>query len=141
MNFPAIIGIVIRGVNHGCLICITFLALEYASFANVNVGVIASLFTSGVIFTAILFYFAYGENLTCRDFTGMAIIIAGVFMIGFGKPVEVNSELELQPELDLITQSKYLLLSVFFAVLCGVSFAINSLVMKHYVQAHKFGPI
>lgn len=61
LNWAAVLGIVIRGVNHGCLICITFLSLEYASLANVNVGVIASLFTSGVVFTAILFYFVYGE--------------------------------------------------------------------------------
>ena len=33
------------------------------------------------------------------------------------------------------------MLSVFCAVLCGASFAVNSLVMKHYVKEYNFGPI
>ena len=99
MNWPAILGIVIRGVNHAVLICITFLSLEYASLANVNVGVIASLFTSGVVFTAILFYFVYSEQLAIKDYIGITIIIAGVCLIGFGKPAEAH-EVEADLELD-----------------------------------------
>ena len=65
LSWHAISGIIVRGLNHLALICAAFLSLEYASLAGVNIGVISSLYTSGVIFTSILFYFVYGERLTC----------------------------------------------------------------------------
>ena len=53
--------------------------------ADINQGVIASLFTSGVIFTSILFYFVYDEALTIKDLFGIVFIMIGVALIGFGK--------------------------------------------------------
>ena len=74
------------------LITLTFLAFKYAAMAEVNQGVIASLFTSGVIFTSILFYFIYDEKLTIMDVIGIAGILAGVALIGFGKEQQRSSE-------------------------------------------------
>ena len=58
-HWEAFWGIVIRGLNHMLLICMTFVSFKYATLAQINQGVIASLFTSGVIFTSVLFYFIY----------------------------------------------------------------------------------
>ena len=52
---------------------------------------IASLFTSGVIFTSLLFYFVYDEKLTVMDVIGILCILAGVALIGFGKEQDVES--------------------------------------------------
>ena len=84
-HWAAFWGILIRGLNHMVLITITFLAFKYATLADINHGVIASLFTSGVIFTSILFYFIYDEKLTLRDVIGIIFILAGVALIGIGK--------------------------------------------------------
>lgn len=62
-NWNTFLGILIRGLNHMFLIFLTFVSFRYAALAEINQGVIASLFTSGVIFTSILFYFIYGEAL------------------------------------------------------------------------------
>ena len=67
------------------LICLTFISFKYAEMADINQGVIASLFTSGVIFTSILFYFVYDEALTIKDLFGIVFIMIGVALIGFGK--------------------------------------------------------
>ena len=56
---------------------------EFAHRANVNVGVVASMFPSVVIFNAILFYFVYGETLSWKKMVGMALIIAGVAAISY----------------------------------------------------------
>lgn len=61
-------------------------------------------------------------------------------MIGFGKAIE-STDVQVGSELDETARERYLLMSVLCAVLCGASFAVNSLVMKHYVKAHAFGPI
>ena len=87
-HWEAFWGIVIRGLNHMLLICMTFVSFKYATLAQINQGVIASLFTSGVIFTSVLFYFIYQEALTKKDLFGVIFIMAGVAMIGFGKEVD-----------------------------------------------------
>ena len=43
-------------------------------------------------------------------------------------------------ETDL-SQESLKWLSILFAVMCGLSFALNSYVMKHYVQKFKFDVI
>lgn len=90
-NWPAFWGVFIRGINHMLLICMTFVAFKYAALAQINQGVIASLFTSGVIFTSALFFCIYREALTIKDLIGMFFIIAGVALIGFGKEQDVES--------------------------------------------------
>ena len=63
-NWEAVTGICIRGTNHGVLILATFYCFKFATLAGVNLGVIASIFTSGVFFTALAFYLVYDERLT-----------------------------------------------------------------------------
>jgi len=70
------------------LITLTFLSFKYAAMAQINQGVIASLFTSGVIFTSVLFYFVYAEQLNFQDVIGIVFILVGVALIGFGKEAE-----------------------------------------------------
>lgn len=104
------------------------MAFRFASFADINQGVIASLFTSGVIFTSILFYFIYDEALNRKDLVGIIFILAGVGLIGFGKEHQTSTNVAEAEE-----KYQYLWLSILFAIICGLSFAINSFVMKHYV--------
>jgi drug/metabolite transporter (DMT)-like permease len=54
--------------------------------AGVNPGVIASIFTSGVFFTALAFFIIYGEKMTLTDIVGIVFICAGVSIIGIFKP-------------------------------------------------------
>ena len=55
----AIGGLFLRGLNHIALINVTFMAFKHADLARVNQGVIAGLFTSGVVFTSIAFWLVY----------------------------------------------------------------------------------
>jgi drug/metabolite transporter (DMT)-like permease len=65
------------------ILCITF---QFADKAGVNKGVIASIFTSAIIFTAIIFRFLYGERISFKQAISMSVIIVGVICIGVGKP-------------------------------------------------------
>ena len=64
------------------LMIVTFLAFYYADLANVNQGVIAGLFTSGVAFSSVLFWFVWSENISKITVLGMVTICAGVFCVG-----------------------------------------------------------
>ena len=78
----AVGGLLLRGLNHIALISVTFMAFKHADSAHVNQGVIAGLFTSGVVFTTIFFWLIYGEKITFKTFIGMSIIISGVISVG-----------------------------------------------------------
>jgi drug/metabolite transporter (DMT)-like permease len=61
-----------------------FLSLKYAHLAMVNQGVIGSIYSTSIIFSAILFYFFYGEVLSVRHFVGMMFMIGCVAFIALG---------------------------------------------------------
>ena len=67
------------------VITVTFMAFKFADYAQVNQGVIASLFTSGVVFTTLLFWLVYKEKPSFWTFIGMLIIITGVVSVSLGK--------------------------------------------------------
>lgn len=60
------------------------ITFTYASKSGVNPGIIASCFSMNIPFTSLIFYFIYGNKITCRDFAGSIFIIAGVFLIAVG---------------------------------------------------------
>ena len=143
INWGAVLGVTIRGLTHWTLICCTCWSFEFSAYANVNQGVIASLFTSGVVFTALLFYLVYGEKLGIQSVVGMVFIVLGVVLISVSKVPETQEDeaIEEGPELTEYDQQKYLLLSVVFALICGLLFSINSFVMKYYPKKYGFSVI
>jgi multidrug transporter EmrE-like cation transporter len=58
------------------------MAFKHADLARVNQGVIAGLFTSGVVFTSIAFGLVYKEKIGNVTMAGMAMICAGVVCVG-----------------------------------------------------------
>lgn len=150
-NWPAWVGIGCRGVNHLMLIVMTAFAFTYAAKGGINIGIIASLFTIGVFFTAVIFYFTYGEKLTLNDFSGMLIIVLGTCMVGFGSPPpEISSQAEagatvsdepvLGDDAERGGSAIDTWLAIFFAILTGLCFSLNSFVMKYYVDKIGFTP-
>ena len=65
-----------------CLACLAF-SFRYADSANLNKGVIVSLLTSAVVYTAVLFYFLYGERVTLKESVGMVLICFSVYCVGY----------------------------------------------------------
>lgn len=68
------------GVDSSILGCFYF-----ASLSGVNPGVISTIFTTSLIFTAVVFHFGFNQKLTLRDYLGGALIIGSLLMIAFGQ--------------------------------------------------------
>jgi drug/metabolite transporter (DMT)-like permease len=79
--------IVIRAFTSLVVLWSVYYSLELAAKAGANQGVIASVFSSSIAFTAIIFYFFYGEKFTARHLIGIPLIGAGVIFISMGKSV------------------------------------------------------
>ena len=82
-NKEAIVGSLYLGGCHVFRILFIFMAFRFAHFANLNKGVIAGIFTSGVMFTTLLFWRVYNERLTIVKLVGIALIICGVICVGY----------------------------------------------------------
>lgn len=96
--------------------------------SGVNNGIISTIFSSGVIFTAIIFYFLYNQKLTVFDFIGGFFIIGCVALIsigGSGHGSDLSKDLT-QEERDL-----NLILAIVMATVTGLVFALNSLSIQY----------
>ena len=64
--------------------------------AHINQGVIAGLFTSGVVFTSVLFWIIYREKIGAITLFGMAVIMSGVICVGIQPPKVIDSEIIIE---------------------------------------------
>jgi len=58
----------------------------YAGYAHINTGVIASLFSTNIMFTYIIFRVLFGELVYFQNVVVMIVMTAGVVCISLGKP-------------------------------------------------------
>lgn len=114
------------GANTFVRISMIFMAFRYAMLAGLNQGVIAGVFTSGVAFTALLFWKVYNENLSLTKLGGMAIIILGVLCVGYQ-----HSEAK-------IAWNKDLLIAIMFAMIVGLFLTTTAFINRYYPKTLGF---
>lgn len=123
-----IVGVILRGMNHIGAILLLVTSFYFGSLAHVNQGVVAGLFTSSVVFTAILFYFVYNERVSNKNLAGMTLVICGVLC------VSVKDDSNEHVDYNMLW------ISVFFAMLTGIALATNAIIIKHYCKNVGFSP-
>lgn len=120
-------GILVLGLFHFVRILCSFIAFKFADEAQVNQGVIASLFTTGVMFTTLTFWRIYDEKINLKIFTGMIIICAGVACIGIRQNKDIDDQ-----NVDVKPDKTCLYIAIFFAILASVFFTTTTVAMRHY---------
>ena len=122
-------GLLLRASNHLATIWLGCMAFTYAGRAHINQGVIAGLYASSILFTAIIFYFVYKERISKPFILGAALIIAGVLCVS----LKLDDSVEIDYEM--------LIVACIFGIATGFSFATNALIVKHYIRTAGFSPI
>ena len=107
-----------------------FMGFRFAYLAHINLGVIAGLLTSSVVFTSIFFWCLYKERIAFWTMIGMGLVCAGVVCVNI-KTDQSDDEVDV----------KYLWLATFFAVTTGALISLNSVIFKHYVGVVHFTPV
>ena len=98
--------------------------------SGVNNGIISTIFSSGVIFTAIIFYFVYGQKLSWCDISGAVFIVGCVALIsigGAGGSHGGGHGPDLSKGLSDEEKNFNLMLAIISATVTGLVFALNSL--------------
>jgi drug/metabolite transporter (DMT)-like permease len=106
----------------------------FAGLSGVNSGIISTVFSTCVVFTAIIFRFKYGQELTKYDYLGCFLIITCVILISIGGTE--NNDDDSSENINM----KYLFLSVTFALVCGLLFSMNTLNVNYIIRDVKFNP-
>lgn len=108
----------------------------FGSRSGVNNGIISTIFSSGVIFTAVIFFFVYGQKVSCYDVVGALGIIGCVVLIsagGAGGSDDKEKEAggghgpDLSKGLSDEDKNFNLMLAIISATVTGLVFALNSL--------------
>lgn len=84
-NWTKALGPLLRGCVQILIFFSVVFTMQYAYLAQVNQGVISSLFTTSIVFSAIIFYFKYDEVLSMRHVVGICFFIGAVALISIGK--------------------------------------------------------
>ena len=71
-----------------------FLSMYYAHIANVNVGIIVTIWSVQPLGGSMLDYFIYGEKLRKHHLVGMVLVIASGLCISL--PVKSHNDLEIK---------------------------------------------
>ncbi len=108
------------------LLLMTVMAFRYADLANVNQGVIAGLFTSGVAFSSLFFWLIWGEKISKVTVLGMVMICAGVVCVGLK---DSDSAGDYAGEVEW----ENLIIAIAYAIATGLGYSINSVLMRYYV--------
>ena len=75
---------ILRAIQMVALILLILTAFYFGGLAQINSGIFASVFVTGVVFTIIIFYFKYGQKISKMDALGTILVVLCVLLIGFG---------------------------------------------------------
>ena len=92
-NYINVLGLLIRTLlNLGFQISI-ILAFKYANKADINQGIITSLFSTYCVFTTAIFYFIFDEQLKTRFVIGIIFMLFCVVLIAYPDEKIMNKPL------------------------------------------------
>ena len=104
----------------------------FAGLSGVNSGIIATIFSTCVVFTALIFRVRYGQILSLMDWLGCLIIMGCVVLIGLGASQDNDDGSKID--------TKNLLFAVVSALAAGLIFSINTVNVNYVIRDVKFPP-
>ena len=97
-NWAAFFVPIFRGMLSGFIQIILALTFGFAAKSEVNAGIIASVFSSCVIFTPIIFHVIKRKRMSSSDVVGGMFIIKCIILIGAGPMIFSSQEYLAQKE-------------------------------------------
>mgnify|MGYP006950332689 CR=1 FL=1 len=132
----AILGIIVLALNHFLRTFMCFVAYMYADKAQINQGIIAGLFTLGVMFTTLMFWRLYGEKINLIVGGGMLLLCSSVVCVGYRSE---DTTVETKSEGSASNVNLYLAIGT--AIVASVFFSTTSWAMRHYTTQVSVDPI
>ena len=84
LQWRRVLGTISRGLTQFIIQIFVLSTFYYTAKTGINSGIIASVFSTNLIFVTLYFYCFKGQRLTCNDTIGSLLIITCLVMIGIG---------------------------------------------------------
>ena len=107
-----------------------FLTMYYSHMANVNVGIITTLWSVQPLAAGAFDYILYGERLTIFHLVGIVMVVASAFCISYSK-VEAT---EPDPFVEIYDEKFPKWIAVLFGILTPCFFVAGGLWIKHMTK-------
>ena len=113
--------------------------MYYSHMADVNVGIITTLWSVQPLAAAFLDYLIYGERLTIYHLIGIIMVIASALLISFSKFADANSGADVNIAIPNLADIKIEIydekfpkwIAVLFGILTPCFFVASALFIKH----------
>ena len=121
----------IKALTNLAFICLAMCSFQNALKAEMNIGIICSLFASEVVFSSLMFLIFYCRDNYLLNFLGTLVFIGGAVLIYLSmQPPLVDLPIELSSSIEQEIKSDYMHKAFYFALACGFTLAINSLIAR-----------
>ena len=113
--------------------------MYYSHMADVNVGIITTLWSVQPLAAAFLDYLIYGERLTIYHLIGIIMVIVSALLISFSKFADANSDADVNIAIPNLADIKIEIydekfpkwIAVLFGILTPCFFVASALFIKH----------
>ena len=128
------IAVLLKALTNLVFICFAMCSFQNAIKAEMNIGIIGSLFASEAIFSSLLFLIFYCRAYYLLDILGTLAFIAGAVLI----------YLSMHPPLakliiELDSKNDHMHTAFFYAVACGLTLALSNLITR--ASWHNMSPV
>ena len=110
-------------------------AFKFAKIGGLNQGVIPVITVLATLYNSIIFYFAFGERLSCSKIFGMALIISSVVWLGIDSGVKAAKEKEGQV---MEYESKYAFWALGLAMLVPIGFSFKHFLIRKFKGSYDY---
>jgi len=95
------------------------------------------LFSVTSIYIAVLFYFRFGETISCSKIVGIFLIVCCIILLALGKNASIAADTEVFSESEMM---KYALLAILFAILAPIIFTFRAYQTRLIFSKKAFKP-
>ena len=96
--WKSLIPVTVNLLTNGGYLVVMSLGWKFAKASNMNQGIISTLLSMASLFNIIVFYFKFGEKISCLHFIGVALMIACVLFISLAATSKTEEDLDFDDE-------------------------------------------
>ena len=124
---------------------------KFALDADINQGILSSLFGLTAFFSAVGAYFLFNEKLKAAHIIGMSLMLVCIIGLSFGSSSKNSTVQPVEEPIDdavstiptssgSSSQILYTFLAIFFAILCPIGFCTGGMIVRIADKGPKLDP-
>ncbi|CAI2372023.1 unnamed protein product [Moneuplotes crassus] len=111
-----------------------YFTFSFALYADINQGILTSLFGMAAVYSAIFAYFLFGDRLKIYHVVGMGMILCCIIGLSLGQKSKKHETTSTE------NTTLYSILSIMLACLCPIWFSSAGMTARYFSEKHNLDP-